>query len=174
MVLCKILWKFCFTPNACLLCQCGPDSVCLSCKDEAKASALFALKTPALCSIKCCTWSSNTDHLLSVPAFDLQLPVLGSEGTGMSRGLPFAPAGSLLSTYGSVCWAALSSDPAGNWSCKSTSLFHDHWELNQFCWLSPSFLPHLVPLQMIISQVHCIKFQKSQDRIKKQKCIFFR
>lgn len=47
--------------------QCGSDSVCLSCKDQVKASMLFALKTPAFCSTKDCTWSSNTDHPVSVP-----------------------------------------------------------------------------------------------------------
>lgn len=141
---------------------------------------LFALKTPAFCSTKYCTWRSNTDHPFSVPAFDLQrtLPAHRYEGTGTCCGLPFVPstcipAGSSLSTSGSVCWSALSSNPAGNWSFNSTSLLHDHWELNQFCWVSPSFLPRLVPLQMIISQVHPIQFQMSQDQKKKQKFISF-
>lgn len=148
---------------ACSICQIRvADSVCLSCKDKVKASILFALKT-AFCSTKYCTWNSNTNHPISVPAFDLRrtLPALWSYRDELWAA-PFVPstcipAGSWLSTYRAVCWAALSSNPAGNWSLKSTSLFHDHWELNQFCWLSLSFLPRLVPLQMTISQVQCIE-----------------
>lgn len=137
--------------------QCGPDSVSVL---QRSSKSLYAFCSKNSCLLQYCTWSSNTNHPISVPltcgvrclraAVKVQVRALGCL---LFIQLVFLLDSSLC-TYSSVCWAALSSDPAGKWSFKSTSLFRDHWELNQFCWLSRSFLPRLVPLRMTISKVH--------------------
>lgn len=59
----------------------------------------------------------------------------------------------LTATHLCICTLSFSSsNSAGNLSFKSTSHFHDHWEFDQLSAVSLSFLPRLVPLQMVISQ----------------------